>query len=115
MKEECIFCKIAHGEMDADEVFRNEEIVAFRDIAPQAPVHVLIIPKRHIATVNDITPDDRDLIGNMFLVAKEIARREGLHERGYRLLFNCNREGGQAVYHIHLHLLGGRQMLWPPG
>ena len=113
--EHCLFCRIAQEKAAADIVFKNERIVAFRDINPQAPVHILIIPKKHIATINDIEPEDAAMIGELFLVAKDIAKTENIHHKGYRLLFNCNRDAGQAVYHIHLHLLGGRRMNWPPG
>lgn len=115
MMDACIFCRIAHGKADADIVFQNERIVAFRDISPQAPVHILIIPKNHIATINDLTETDKVIVGELFLVAKHLAKDEYLSERGYRLVFNCNQDAGQAVYHIHLHLLGGRRMSWPPG
>jgi len=111
----CIFCKIAEGKANAEVVYQNDRIIAFRDIDPKAPVHILIIPRKHIATINDLTSNDKDLIGEIFLAAKEIAKMENLSECGYRLVFNCNRDGGQAVYHIHLHLLGGRSMKWPPG
>jgi histidine triad (HIT) family protein len=103
------------GELTPDKVAENDELLAFRDIAPQAPTHILIIPKRHIATINDVNPEDGALLGKMIVMAKEIAAGEGLAENGYRLIFNCNGDGGQAVYHIHLHLLGGRAMSWPPG
>lgn len=112
---DCLFCKIVAGDIPADIVYRDDELVAFRDIDPKAPTHVLIIPRRHIATLNELTPDDAALVGRMYLAAQRIAYDEGIAEAGYRTLFNCNRAGGQAVYHIHLHLLGGRQMLWPPG
>lgn len=113
--EECIFCKIANHEIQSDIVYEDDQFVAFRDINPQAPVHILIIPRKHIPTVNDLKPEDADLIGKMVLLAKELAAKEGVSERGYRLVLNCNREGGQMVFHIHLHLLGGRAMGWPPG
>ena len=112
---DCLFSKIVAGDIPADIVYRDDELVAFRDIDPKAPTHVLIIPRRHIATLNELTPDDAALVGRMYLAAQRIAYDEGIAEAGYRTLFNCNRAGGQAVYHIHLHLLGGRQMLWPPG
>ncbi len=112
---DCLFCKIVAGDIPADIVYRDDELVAFRDIDPKAPTHVLIIPRRHIATLNELTADDAALVGRMYLAAQRIAYDEGIAEAGYRTLFNCNRAGGQAVYHIHLHLLGGRQMLWPPG
>lgn len=110
-----LFEKIIRREIPADIVFENDDVLAFRDIDPQAPVHVLVIPKRRIATINDLAPGDAELIGRLVLVARKIAAEEGLSENGYRLVLNCNRDGGQSVYHIHLHLLGGRRMTWPPG
>ncbi len=112
---DCLFCKIATGEMSTDLVYEDDEFVAFRDINPQAPTHVLVIPRRHIATLNDLDQEDSDLAGKLMLAAKAIAAQEGIAEDGYRAVINCNAGGGQAVYHIHLHLLGGRQMTWPPG
>jgi histidine triad (HIT) family protein len=103
------------GEIQPDVVFEDDEVLAFRDINPQAPVHVLVVPKRHIATINDLEPGDVELMGKLYLAAREVARREGIAERGYRTLMNCNREAGQSVYHVHLHVLGGRAMGWPPG
>ena len=111
----CIFCDIVEGKMKADVIYNSETVIAFKDIRPQAPVHILIIPKKHIPTLNDIKPEDKTLIGEMFLVAQEIAQKSGLSENGYRTVFNCNRDAGQEVYHIHLHLLGGRRLHWPPG
>ena len=111
---DCIFCKIAKGEM-GETIYQDKEVVAFNDIDPKAPIHILIIPKRHIATVNDTTDNDSHLLGHLIQVAKKLALDKNIAEDGYRLLLNCNRGGGQAVYHIHLHLLGGRQMNWPPG
>lgn len=110
-----LFLKIIEREIPADIVFENDEMLAFRDINPQAPVHILIIPKRRIATLNDLETDDTELIGRLVLTARQLAADEGLAEDGYRLVFNCNENGGQSVYHIHLHLLGGRRMEWPPG
>ena len=112
---DCLFCKIAQGEIPATIVFENNELVAFRDIRPQAPTHLLLIPKKHIATINDTKEEDETLLGKMILTAKKLAKDEGLSDPGYRLVFNINSGGGQEVYHIHLHLLGGRQMTWPPG
>ena len=112
---DCLFCKIANGTIPAGIVFEDKEIMAFRDINPQAPTHVLIIPKRHIATLNDINEQDQQLLGRMIVAAKKIAFEEGLTDAGYRLVFNVNSDGGQEVDHIHLHILGGRQMTWPPG
>jgi len=112
---ETIFSKIINREIPADIVFENERVLAFRDINPQAPVHVLVIPKKAIPTINDIRPDDQALVGELFTVAAQIAAEEGIAESGYRTVFNCNGDGGQEVYHLHLHLLGGRAMQWPPG
>ena len=110
-----IFSKIINKEIHADILFENDKILAFRDISPQAPVHFLVIPKKEIRTINDINEEDKSLIGELFIVAKEIAKKEGIAENGYRTIFNCNEHGGQTVYHIHLHILGGRQLEWPPG
>jgi len=110
-----IFSKIISKEIHADILFENDNILAFRDISPQAPVHFLVIPKKEIRTLNDINEEDKSLIGELFMVAKEIAKKEGISEKGYRTIFNCNEHGGQTVYHIHLHVLGGRQLEWPPG
>ncbi len=110
-----LFMKIIDREIPADIVHEDEEILAFRDIDPQAPVHILVVPKRWIPTINDLEADDAALVGRMVLTARQLAADEGLSEDGYRLVFNCNEKGGQSVFHIHLHLLGGRQMKWPPG
>lgn len=109
------FEKIIKREIQADIVYEDDDLLAFRDINPQAPVHILVIPKRRIPTLNDLDPEDGGLVGDMVLAARKIAADEGLSEDGYRLVFNCNEHGGQSVYHIHLHLLGGRRMAWPPG
>jgi len=103
------------GEIQPDVVVENEHVLAFRDLNPQAPTHVLVIPKKHISTLNDLGPEDAALIGEMYLAAKEVAHLDGIAERGYRTLINCNAEAGQSVFHIHLHVLGGRPMGWPPG
>ncbi|MGH8496289.1 MAG: histidine triad nucleotide-binding protein [Gammaproteobacteria bacterium] len=113
--KDCIFCRIASGDLETTLVHEDEDLVAFRDLNPQAPTHVLLIPRRHIATVNDLEEADAKLVGKLTLAAKRIARGEGLAEDGYRLVLNCNRGAGQSVFHIHLHLLGGRPMTWPPG
>lgn len=110
-----IFSKIISGEIPADIVYQDEQVLAFRDIAPQAPTHILIIPKQEIATANDLTEQHEPLLGHMMVVAAHIARQQGIADGGYRLVMNCNRDGGQEVYHLHLHLLGGRKMAWPPG
>lgn len=112
---EDLFEKIVAREIPADIVWENDDLLAFRDVNPQAPVHILIIPKRRIRTLNDLEDDDAELVGRMVLAAREIAADEGIAEDGYRLNFNCNEDGGQSVWHIHLHLLGGRKMAWPPG
>jgi len=110
-----LFLKIINRELPADIVYEDDDILAFRDINPAAPVHVLVIPKRHIATTNDLASDDAELVGRLVLTAQKIAVQEGVAEDGYRLVFNCNEKGGQSVYHIHLHLLAGRHLDWPPG
>jgi len=110
-----IFDKIIAREIPADIVYEDEEILAFRDINPQAPVHVLFIPKRPIATLNDLQPGDELLMGKLVMAATAWAKRQGFAENGYRVVINCNRDGGQSVYHIHLHLLAGRALHWPPG
>lgn len=111
----CLFCNIITGEIPAKIIYNDEQIMAFEDISPQAPVHILIIPKKHIATINETKDDDTILLGKLVLRAKELAKQNGLDESGYRLVFNINPHGGQEIYHIHLHLLGGRQLTWPPG
>jgi histidine triad (HIT) family protein len=112
---DCLFCKIVAGGIPASIVFQNDQVVAFKDITPRAPTHVLIIPRRHIASLNELAPDDDALVGEMVRTAAAIAKDQGLSERGYRTVFNCNADAGQTVFHIHLHLLGGRTMAWPPG
>lgn len=112
---ETIFSKIVAREIPADIVYEDEDVLAFKDVNPQAPVHVLIIPKREIATVNDLTPDDAELVGKLVLAARQVAQALGVAEDGYRVVVNCNAAAGQSVYYLHLHLLGGRPMSWPPG
>jgi len=107
---DCLFCKIVDREIPGDVVFEDDLLLAFRDINPQAPVHLLIIPKRHVATVNEVDSGDAELLGQLLLRARALAAEEGIDEAGYRLIINCNGEGGQTVYHLHLHLLGGRQL-----
>ncbi len=107
---DCIFCKIIAGEIPSTNVYKDEQATAFRDINPAAPTHILIVPNKHIDSVNFLTTDDEPLIGHLFMVAKNLAEKEGIAESGYRLTMNTNQEGGQTVFHIHLHLLGGRQM-----
>jgi histidine triad (HIT) family protein len=111
----CLFCKVVAGEIPAKRVYEDEDVVAFEDINPQAPVHVLLIPKRHVATLNDLQASDDQLVGTLVRRAAAIANQRGLAAGGYRTVFNCNSDAGQTVFHIHLHLLGGRRMTWPPG
>lgn len=113
--EGCIFCKIVNGEIPAQKVYEDDDVLAFDDISPQAPVHVLVIPKRHVATLNDIEAGDQELMGKIDLVAIKVAKQKGLEDTGYRLVTNCLEDAGQAVFHIHTHVLGGRIMSWPPG
>ena len=113
--DDCLFCKMASGEIKPDVLYEDDDVLAFRDINPQAPVHALIIPKRHISTLNDLEEQDAETIGKLFLAASNVAKQEGIDEAGYRTLINCNEQGGQVVFHVHLHLLGGRRMGWPPG
>jgi histidine triad (HIT) family protein len=112
---DCLFCKIVAGQVPASIVFQNDHVIAFKDITPRAPTHMLVVPRRHIATLNDLAPDDDALVGEMIRAAASLAKEQGLQERGYRTVFNCNADAGQTVFHIHLHLLGGRPMTWPPG
>lgn len=112
---ECIFCRIAEKKLPSKILYEDQISLAFEDINPQAPVHVLVIPKKHISTVLELKKEDQELIGHLFLVASRIATEKGIAERGFRVVLNCNREAGQTVFHIHLHLLGGRPMHWPPG
>tara|TARA_Y100000996_G_C22513023_1_gene639232 strand:+ start:110 stop:454 length:345 start_codon:yes stop_codon:yes gene_type:complete len=111
----CLFCKIVNKQISADIVFSNKSVISFRDINPIAPNHVLIIPKIHISTLNDIRSDHKNILGEIMLAAKEVAASEGLSDEGYRTIFNCNKNAGQTVFHIHLHLIGGRRLSWPPG
>jgi len=113
--EDCIFCKIVDGDIPAEKVYEDELVVAFRDLNPQAPIHVLVIPRKHIATLNDLQEVDEVVVGRMFTVAGKVAAAEGIDEDGYRTVVNCNKAAGQVVFHIHMHLLGGRKMSWPPG
>lgn len=112
---DCIFCKIAEKKIPAEIVYEDDRVLAFKDINPAAPVHVLIIPKKHIATLLDIKDEDKDLIGHIYLTAGRLAGELGLADRGYRVVSNCKEEAGQTVFHIHFHLLGGRPLQWPPG
>lgn len=112
---DCIFCKIAEGKIPAKVVHQDEDTVAFEDIEPQAPFHVLVIPRAHLATLNDLGPQQDALLGKLFRVAATLAAERGYAGRGFRTVVNTNREGGQVVFHVHMHVLGGRQMTWPPG
>ncbi len=112
---DCLFCRIATGQIPASIVYQDDRLMAFRDLNPQAPLHVLIIPRRHIATLNDLTAEEDSLVGEMIRRAAAIAQEQGHADKGYRTIFNCNREAGQSVFHVHLHLLAGRPMAWPPG
>ena len=114
-EQDCLFCKILNGDIPADIIYESDSAIAFRDISPQAPTHVLVIPRKHVATINDLNEEDQEIIGSLFLAAKDIARAEGLSDEGYRAVMNCNEGAGQSVFHIHLHVLGGRALSWPPG
>ncbi|WP_031513253.1 histidine triad nucleotide-binding protein [Desulfofalx alkaliphila] len=112
---DCLFCKIINKEIPADVVYEDELVLAFKDINPVAPTHILIIPKKHIPTLADLQPEDAEVMGHIVLTAKELAAKQGLDENGYRLVSNCKDDGGQTVFHIHFHLVGGRYFAWPPG
>lgn len=115
MNGDCLFCKIAKKEIKSDIVYEDDEIVAFKDINPKAPVHLLFIPRRHVSSMNEITEGDAHILGKIFMRIKEIAREQGIEKNGYRTVINCNKDAGQEVFHIHVHLLGGRKFNWPPG
>jgi histidine triad (HIT) family protein len=112
---DCLFCNIAAGEIPSRKVFEDDDLVAFEDINPRAPVHVLVIPRRHVATLNDVTPADDLVLGRLVRAGARIARDRGVAAGGYRLVFNCNADAGQSVWHVHVHVLGGRSLSWPPG
>lgn len=112
---DCLFCKMVTGEIPCTTIFENKLILAFRDIDPKAPIHILVIPKKHIESINTLESDNKRLVGEMVLAAKQIAKNEGIDQLGFRTIFNTNTHGGQTVFHLHMHLLGGRQMTWPPG
>lgn len=112
---DCLFCKLVNGDIPAKILYQDDDVIAFEDIAPQAPTHFLVIPKRHISTLNDLSSDDAALIGKLPITAAKVAKELGIAEKGYRVAMNCNEMGGQTVYHIHMHVLGGRAMTWPPG
>ena len=111
----CLFCRIVAGEIPAKIAYEDDDVIAFHDLNPQAPLHVLVIPRKHIATINDIQPDDAALIGKLMLAAKQVAADAGYADDGYRVVMNCGADAGQTVFHIHLHLLAGRHLSWPPG
>ena len=110
-----IFKKIIDKEIDADIVYEDEKILAFKDLTPVSPIHILVIPKKEIPTINDISFNDKELLGEMFIVAQKIAKKLNINKSGYRVVFNCNEDGGQTVFHLHMHLLAGRSFSWPPG
>lgn len=112
---DCIFCKIASGEIPSEFVYQDEHVLAFNDMHPQAPTHILVIPRTHVSTVNDLDDEQARLMGRLFIAARNIAADQGFAEAGYRTLVNCNEQAGQTVFHIHMHLLAGRPMGWPPG
>lgn len=112
---DCLFCKMVKKEIEPDIVYEDADCLAFKDINPQAPVHVLVVPKQHFSTLNDLSEKDVELIGRLVLTAQKIAKQENVDAEGYRLVWNCNAGAGQTVFHIHLHVLGGRAMTWPPG
>lgn len=107
MPDDCLFCKIVNREVPSDFLYEDDEFVVFKDINPQAPVHILIVPKKHIRSMNDIEPEDKDTVSGLFLIAKQIAKEQGINESGYKLVFNVEKGGGQMIFHIHLHLVGG--------
>lgn len=113
--DDCLFCRIVKGEIESKKVYEDSLAIAFEDINPVAPVHILVIPRKHIETIDDIGPDDTELVGHLFQVARNIARDRGLSDNGYRLVINCKADAGQLVFHVHLHLIGGRGFTWPPG
>ena len=112
---DCLFCKIRDGKIPSKKVFEDERVFAFEDIYPQAPTHVLVVPKKHLATMNDVTVADTEWVGHLFYAGTRIAQERGLSENGYRLVINTNADAGQTVFHVHLHVMGGRPFQWPPG
>lgn len=114
MSAGCLFCRMVAGELKPRMVHEDDQVLAFEDIAPQAPVHLLVVPKRHIATLNDLKPEDADTVGRLFVAASRLAAERGFAESGYRTVMNCNADGGQSVFHLHLHVLAGQAMGWPP-
>ncbi|MBI4641731.1 MAG: histidine triad nucleotide-binding protein [Candidatus Tectomicrobia bacterium] len=114
-REECIFCRIVAGTLPSKKLYEDQDLFAIEDLNPQAPTHILIFPKKHIVTSLDFTDNDREMIGTIFLVANRLAKERGIAEPGYRIVLNCNAAGGQTIYHLHFHLMGGRRFRWPPG
>jgi histidine triad (HIT) family protein len=113
--DDCLFCKIIKGEIPSTKVYEDDKVFCFKDIAPEAPVHFLTVPKKHISTLNELTEEDSTLVAHAFMVMKKLAKEFGIDDSGYRVVSNCNNDGGQSVFHIHFHLLGGRYLEWPPG
>lgn len=113
--QDCIFCKLVQGEIPAKIAYEDDQVLAFHDIDPKAPIHLLVIPKRHITTLNDLTEEDAALVGRLQVTAAKLAKEMGFAEQGYRVVMNCNQDGGQTVWHIHMHVLAGRSLSWPPG
>ena len=113
--QDCLFCKILSGDIPADIIYESDTAIGFRDVNPQAPTHVLVIPRKHIATLNDLEAGDEEIVGSLHMAAKAIARQEDIADDGYRAVMNCNADAGQTVFHLHLHVLGGRRLGWPPG
>ena len=113
--DNCLFCKIVAGEIPCKKVYENKSIIAFQDIDPKAPIHILVIPKKHIRSINELKKSDKGLAGELLLAAQKISEIEEIDESGFRTIFNTNEDGGQTVYHIHMHIMGGRKMTWPPG
>lgn len=112
---DCLFCKMVTGEIKPDVVYEDDRVLAFNDVNPQAPVHFLVVPKEHVATLNDLDDGHAELVGRLFLAAQKVAKDQGFADLGYRTVINCNRQAGQSVFHVHLHVLAGRVMRWPPG
>jgi histidine triad (HIT) family protein len=113
--ENCIFCSIVNGKIPSEIVYSDEHVVCFKDINPEAPVHLLIVPKKHIGSINELTTEDKELVGHIYIAAQELAKKFGAQESGYRVVTNCGKDAGQTVQHIHFHLLAGRNLTWPPG
>jgi len=112
---DCLFCKIIAGEIPSARLYEDDQVVAFKDVSPKAPLHALVVPRKHIASLNELGPDDDAIAGALLRCAAQLARDHGYSERGYRTVFNCNADAGQTVFHLHLHVLGGRGLSWPPG